>query len=327
MSFRKLFLALTAAVISIGLFFLWKSQNAPTVISEKSPPAPARFSDRLHAYKAPPVADLGPKTDKCKILYQRIRELSSDEIVSEVASGNLVFHNECQSLEPEEVNHLGVYTNCTPEKLEELPSMCRSNLLRYRAWHLFHGKSVYNLRELSTDELIQGYFAYFTSKKFNPAIVEIAEELAYRMPDSLYAVKAAAVAHFRLSFEGSSPETRPEHLAKMSEHVERAREKFPDDLSLLELDIFAAKVRGEETYKEDLIALSQEMPASGLALYFLAREAWEEKNPRAAERYLETALKREPDSARYREALEKVRTSPLGDHVFNISLSISDNDL
>src|SRR5690606_597177 len=118
-------------------------------------PANAKLSDRLHAYKAPKTKNALMPKDICDVFHQTIKELNSDEIVGEILKGNLVFLEECKSREPEELTDLDVYTYCTIEKLEEFPGLCKSSLLPYRGYHLIQGKSLDNVRELSTDDLIQ----------------------------------------------------------------------------------------------------------------------------------------------------------------------------
>lgn len=262
-------------------------------------------------------------SEKCQHSDNLISKLSSSEIVQYILDDKISFNSECLEDLPMMLKDfsLDIFNKCQKRLVEKSKDQCESMLFIYKAHVMFKDIDNKSIVDMTTEELVQGFFATMDSPEKQMGVID---ELSVRMPDSPFVAKAAILPGVMVAAGAESKEMLIEAI---NEKLDRAIELNPDDTELVALDMFVAVELSEPDVKNRLRDYSEAHQDSGLGLYYEARLLWSKKDRNGAIQLFQEALAREPDSSAYKQTLAKVQVSPLGDDVFSFRLGFKPDKL
>ncbi|MCB0411907.1 MAG: hypothetical protein KDD22_05235 [Bdellovibrionales bacterium] len=333
---KRIFIALGLILI---LALIWKlrspikTEDVPRVSSNtstKSIPNNKKLSEIVADSTQPSSSEaLGStpeatiqKSRECLETEARVSSLTSEQILQELREGRLQFKSECiEDFSPNSKVFLEMVVKaCQKDMLEKEPGPCSKVVFLYKAVAMFEGLKQKNISSLTSEELVQGFFASMDDPKTQS---EIARELSQRMPDSPFVAKAQLFAEMN---EAGTTGSQQKIVESLDRNLDRSLELNPDDKDLRTLDMLVAIDKKETGLQNRLSNYIKGHPSDGIGHYGMAILAWKKKNKSLALQYMDQAVQREPENSTYRDVRKNMsqRTPPETISQFSINFNFTD---
>lgn len=231
---------------------------------------------------------------------QLFSKMSDKDLLSKIETGDLNFDSKCLKhlMSDEELEANSNLLFCFEKKQNpENISKCFQSMFTLKSMISYEENKNKILSQMSEEDLVHGVFALLSNPDEVERLKQMIEELKKRKP---YDPAVAKLALFPVGIEGI--EAINEHLAQ---NFENAKKLNPDDPQIVELEMYLAveHQKTEKNLEAHLTDYSRRNPNDGRGYYFAAGSAYRKGQYDRMLGYLQQAVQANPESERFRTAL------------------------
>lgn len=288
--------------------------NSSQMLIERVKEAPGLESSRLSESE---------KSGECKGTIESIQTLSLKTLAFDLAAGNLKLTTDCLPVSgTNEIFLKGFPAVCEKRENGQATAECLQKLLFYKALRIHHDTINDSLDGLSTEIIIQKWIGLMVdmapaSKSGLQMMKAVGQKLLERLPNSASAMKAALIGDF------IDEELPAEQKRLLSAKIHEARELYPDNWDIYEMDLIRQREENPEGFRRSVNDFNQKNPNSPIGNYYVGCLAWSEGNQAKARQYFQRATELSPQDNRFMDTLKKSTASKPEEKVCTVQVSFS----
>jgi hypothetical protein len=317
-------------LMSLGAIGFMVYQNRKTIQSLKES---QRYYRQARQYSGRPVnvsAEIPVETlNDCPRFFDQLETLPIESLMFDLKAKRLGIPARCEQDPISNDLFVKFQQNCSPELLDRNQDVanenCESSLFQYRARRIQLWTQNRDLKELSTDLVIQRFFGLLAAGGMKaPAgadeVRAIALELESRMPQSAapYRIEVASY----LNDQNLTAEESQRYAAVLRE----ARLRDPEDWQLFEVQLLKQSKEDPVGYEQAVQAFMASQPTLPISLYHGGCVAWNHGNRDQATELFRRASQGAPRDPRFNSTSQKAQTANLGTPICTAPLTFNLED-
>ncbi len=329
---KKLILPISILVLAALVYVAYKKPTAVVenkseinTISKVTPPK--SLLDQIKQFPGLEKARLNAQELKseCKNDLEAIETLPLETLIYDLKNKKLILKPECVSIDGKITPSLVNFPEIC-EKLEnnEPTKECVEKLFFYKALRIHRATKNDNLDNLQTEIIIHKLIGLLAENAFQSAdglkmIRDVGTKLYERLPQSESAAKAAALGYL------TDNQLNAADKARYDEILNQAREKFPNNWEIFEMDLIHKKMKDIKSFETEVLNYFQNNPNSGIANYYMGCLNWGNQSPAAAQSFFQKAFQLHPTDKRFAETLKMSLTVNPPENVCTVQINFDPN--
>jgi len=323
----------TSIVIGVALAGYFLYRNKPSVLKPEHPPKndslmgvpTTSLGEKAKAYSgllAPKLSE-EEKASDCKSSLESIETLPLQTLIYDLSNGRLTLDAKCLFLNKKIAPSLAGFPEvCKNLKSENPDKECIEKLFFYKAARIHQATIGENLDSLQTEVIIHKLIALMMDQSFSTPeglqlIRQVGGKLYERLPNSDSAAKAAMLGY--IGDDNLSEKNKVALDALLTE----AREKFPENWEIYEMDLMRLKRSNEGDFKNRIVSFYESNGSSPIGQYYMGCLNWSEGKANAAQEFFRTANLNAPSDKRFSETYQKSMASKPPDKVCSVQIGFN----
>lgn len=328
---KKNLLVIGIVALATAFYFFSKSKKpeistTTAVTARQTKPTGTKLIDQVRDFPGLPTAKLSAqeKSSECKSALESIETLPLTTLLQDLKDGRIKLKGECLFSGKSTISSL----NDFPEACEarqpdgQVTTDCAAKVLFYKALRIHHATINENSKGLSTEILINKLIGLLADQAFaSPTglklMRDVGRELRERLPQSDSAAKAELIGY--LADDNLPPEGKQYYETKLDE----ARQQFPENWEIYEMDLIRKKSMNEKLYDDEIKKYYSQNPNSGIATYHMGCSAWNHADKVRALEFFDVAKKIAPQDKRFADTYSKASTLSPPEKVCTVQINFN----
>lgn len=267
----------------------------------------------------PHLSDDELKSD-CRSALETIETQPLAALIESVVQKKIKLDSKCLFLSQKQTEFLkGFPEVCEISEQSEPSAECLQKIFYYKVLRVHTATIGQNLEQLPTEVLIQKLMAVLMGQLLSSAddlkqLKQLGVKLYERLPESESAAKAASIGYLVDDHLSS------EEQAVYNKTLRDARNKFPENWEIYEMDLVRRKAQNDPEYRSEITRYYQAHSQSAIGQYYMGCLEWADGHEQSARDFFKAASQASTES-RFLETYQKALSQQSPSKVCSVKIN------